>query len=247
MTRLAIPIELCTFVLQHRIVNPFLSYVVLKSICAGRIQYNKNQLSRKLRITGKTLDNHLLILRKLNWVGFDPKSKTLFIRGFDKIRQMYQFNSRRAIICTQGDFKTFRAFLFASAVSDILRYKKRLNWQPSATKKGFAKHLGRQPFFHPLAVSYLAKLVHISNTSAGRLKAISEAKGYLTTKENIKATGILSNKIEFYRNPRNENKQYLRKTGATIGVQEPDLISTNLQFTRRKKMVTINKRGIRGE
>lgn len=241
MIVLSIPIELCSFVLQNRIVNQFRSYVFLKSICSGKLPYDNKRLSTLLNISGKTLDKHLQKLRKLNWVGYNPKSNIIFIRGFDKIREMYQFNSRKAIVCTQTDFNSFRAFLFAAVVSNIIRYKKRQNWRFIASKKGYARQMNRQPFFYPLAVSYLAKLVNISNTSAARLKALSEVSCYLVTKENIKVTDISFKYFGFYRSLRDENRQYPKKTGETIGIQQPDLISTNLNFTRRKKMVTIKK------
>ena len=243
--KLSIPIELCSFVLKYRIVNPFHSYLIMKSKCSGKLKFDKKELSKVLNVSNKTLDKHLFELRKLNWVGYNPKSGILFIRGFEKIREMHYFKSRLAIVCTETDLKTFRPFLFAGAASSIILFKKRQIRRFLAEKKGNAYHRNRQPFFHPLSVGYLAKLIHFSMSGVVKLKTQAEAAGYITTKEDIQATVIPFLQISHYWIPKNENRGYFQKKGKFIGIQSPDLISTNMDFSKRKKSVTIVK-GYRG-
>jgi hypothetical protein len=134
--KLAIPIQVCEHVLKYRIVNPFRTYMLLKSICSGKIRYDKKQLSVVLNISDKTLDKHLLELKKLNWIGYNPQTGNLFIRGFEKIREMHNFNSRLAIVCSESDFKTFRAFLFGAMVSHTLIKKKENSGSLAQQKRG---------------------------------------------------------------------------------------------------------------
>jgi hypothetical protein len=242
----AIPVELCVFILQNRIVNPFKTYLMLKNMCSGKMKFDRDQLCKQLNISDKTLDRHLKVLIKLNWIGFDPKSMMLFIRGFDKIREMNQFNSRLAIICTQADFKTFTAFLFGAVVSNVLRAKKRQQWQPGAAKKGNAPQPGRQPFFYPIANGYMAKILNYSVKGMVKLKQQAESIGYILTKENKRLTGEPFSNIDKFKNMNNPERHLLKKSGNEIGIQKPDLISTKMEFSRRTKSATLIK-GLRGK
>ncbi|MEI7725324.1 MAG: hypothetical protein WCK09_09485 [Bacteroidota bacterium] len=237
----AIPLEICVFVLQNRLVKPFKTYLMMKSICPGKLHYNKSELAQKLNISGKTLEKHLGQLIKLNWIGWDPKSKMVFIRGFDKIREMYQFNSRLAIICTQADFKTLTAFLFGAVVSNILRAKKRQLWQPDAAKKRYAKQSGCQPLFYPVANGYTAKILNYSLKGSMKLKNQAECGGYIVTKEQFEKTGVLYSNINYFKT-KNPNYYLCKRSGLEIGLQLPDLISSKMDFSRRKKSATFIKR-----
>ena len=239
--KIAIPVEVSVFILQNRLVNPFRTYLNLKNMCDGKMKCDSMKLSKDLNLSGKTLEKHLKVLIQLNWIGFDAKSKMLFIRGFDRIREMHKFNCRQAIVCTQDDLKTLHAFLFGAVVSNILRAKKRQLWQPGAAKKGYATQPGRQPFFHPLANGYTAKILNLSVMRSQQLKVLAEEAGYIVTRENIIKTGEPLTTIEKFKNTNNPERNLLKRSGFEIGIQKPDTISTKMNFSRRKKVVTLIK------
>jgi len=234
----SIPIDVCKYVLRHRLVNQFRTYLMLKSMCDSKLKHDHERLSKELAISSKTLSKHLKELIKLNWIGFDSKSKMLFIRGFDRIRLTYKFKSRTAIVCTKNDFKHLSAFLFGAAISNILRAKKREIWRIAATKPGVAFASIRHPFYFEVANSYMAKVVDYSIEGSMKLKAKAEKAGYISTKENIEARSQdLLNIIYHKKNPYGN---LIVRCRSGIGFQRPDFISSNMKFSRRKKITTLN-------
>jgi hypothetical protein len=231
-----IPIEVCLFVLKYRIVNPFRSYLILKYHYSGKAPLNKKQLSNVTGISVKTLDKHLLELRKINWIGFNPNSNILFIRGLDNIRKMHQFKSSFSIVCREQHLKLLRPFLYAAVLSYIIRNKKRKAWKQCASKNGNANQHCSTPFSYPIANSYMAKLINCSISEAVKLKSKAEAAGYIETKENIQATNVSILNYESYKRPTNPDNERIRRFGSKIGIQQPDLIKSNMNFSRRKKL-----------
>jgi len=234
--RFSIPVEICSYVLSNHLVNPFRSFLLLKDASSGKQPYIKNELIKIIGVSDKTFERHLLELRKLNWIGINPKSGILFIRSFDKIREMHGYDSRKAVIFKSEDLINLRAFLFGAVISDIVRNKRRRFGWCIAAKEGYARHMHHLPFFHPIANSYMTRILRCSITTAVKHKKYAEKCGYISTKSNIIATQVSIDKYSVFKNKTNQESYLLRRYGDVIGIQQPDLISSNMRFTRRRKV-----------
>jgi hypothetical protein len=53
--------------------------------------------------------------------------------------------------------------------------------------------------------------------------------------------------ICFYKSGKNPENHLIRENGKQIGLQLPDLITTNMNFSRRKKSATLLKGLLRGK
>ena len=72
-------------------------YLYLKSISNGKIRLNKEtkeEISKALNCTTRTLYNNLHKLQARNWIGYNPKSKLYFVRGFEKVRAIENWERR---------------------------------------------------------------------------------------------------------------------------------------------------------
>lgn len=154
----------------------------------------------------RTLSKHLLSLRKLNWVGYNPKSGYYFIRSFAFVMEQQGFKGFQAVKChPQTDLKNFDAFLFATVIgAKVKRFEYFVNRQRWASrfvtnKRGVTNHnlqpSSDLPEYFGLSVATMAKTLKLSHSRAWELKNEAEKHGYLKSNNKFKELVTGSRKV----------------------------------------------------
>lgn len=237
---LIIPVEMCQYAIREKLVRPFQLYVWLNVSCSGKMKIVKRDLkpiAEALGLkSGKSIQNNLKLLLKLNWIGYDPVSQYYFIRGFEKIRAMYGFKSRTGGEFDLREIKHFKGFLAGVVIGYMVNQQKKREWA-SERKNWRSKHLVHHPAsFYPIANRALSKVLNMSVSTAHNLKSLANKAGYILIKQNLINTGFDSCNLRFYLKALPENQPKVRCDDRKILLQEADLINPTIRFKSRKKI-----------
>lgn len=133
-SRLHVPYMLLTEAMSsksNKNLNVLRVYLALNMISSGNINANHNvneKISELTNLTTKTVKKHLNELIILNYINFNEKSNTFFIKSLDKISLMKNFTSKKAVIIENKDLfelNKFKAIIFASVTSQILTFQEK--------------------------------------------------------------------------------------------------------------------------
>lgn len=219
--------------------NPFQLYIVLKARCNGAIKLRKanldeirDELSYK---SIRSVKNNLKILLDLNWIGHDRKSKTYYIRSFDRICKQCGLKITSCAEFNLKEINKFKAFIISSVIGALVAQQRRRNWKAEA-KHGGASH----PTFHKPPLYYvsnlaLSKILNISISTAFDYKVLGENSGYLKIRKNFARIGVPSTYQKQYKKANPEVSHRVRLRLNNIVLQESDSVISNIRFKKRGK------------
>lgn len=208
---LTIPIELIRYVKTQRLERCFSVYLYLKINSDGVINAKDipyEGICRDLHIKDRrTFKKHINKLISLDWVGFNPKTKNYFIRGFAFLKDKYGFKTRVGAICEKSNLRELKYFLPAAIIAFEIKRQKmiqskviRRNGGVTALKKQGAIQLPF-PFFlrryFGLSNEGLGKVLLCSKSEANRLKIKAGDLGFLVVKKRVELISKLD-KPDFY-------------------------------------------------
>lgn len=187
-TNMLIPVEICFYAARNRFIRPFQLFIFLKSICHGKLELNNKEfqmIATALELkSGKTIKYNIEKLKRMNWVGYSPKSGFYFIRGFDKLRVQNNFPSPVAAKFHIDEILNFKAFISGVIIGYLVKYQEKKE-RKSERKKGRSNRLNRSSFnYYPVSVNALAKILNISKSTASDLKWAGYKAKYFDLKKN---------------------------------------------------------------
>lgn len=194
--KLTIPIELITYSYQRKLVKPLAFYIALKFYSNGKLsEFTAIKLLTELfQIKqARTVKLHLQTLQTLNWIGYNPRSRNYFIRGFNTLINSHSFTKRHAASCYLKDLKNIESFFVGAVLSKHLNGKKYLN--VIRGKKNLAATNNRDVALQPtfslsnhlgLSNSIIAQIFGCSYTRACQLKQQAATDGYIEAKHKYK-------------------------------------------------------------
>ena len=239
---LLLPVQLCEYVLKHKLAKPFQLYILLKSVSDGKIKIPKSQypeiaswLNRK---SGKTVNNNLKKLLATNFVGYNAKSEYYFIRGLDQLRKQLNLNARTSAEFCISDLNRLQEFCLAAVAGHLVKQQQRKKWL-SERQKWRSNQNSRSssplPYFH-VTSSYLSKMLGISQNNAFLLKQKAHKAGFIEIKKHFKPLNVaVYDKRAFLKgNP--DLAPRVRVRDKMLFLQQPDEIISLIRFKSRKKI-----------
>lgn len=259
--KLQIPLEIIRFVYREKLVKPFAVYVYLKIHSDGKFNNSSAlfvQLQLDLRIRDhRTMEKYLMTLKSMNWIGYDSNTGYYYVRGFDFIRRINNFESRTAVTFYAKFFNAFRSFLVGAIIGEQINkqrfYKEVAERRKlrAAVKKGHAA-IQSKAFsssslpYYGLSNKRIAKLLGCNYTRASELKKQAVKDGFIKTRHRFKRLAVLSkrdlllgpylkdvhadsHKIRIARDPSNNGS-------ITAYVQEMDEITPLLKYKTIRRL-----------
>lgn len=205
---LNIPIEVMVYVFSQKLRKPFRVFLYLKAISSGKIHKDSDEFRQAMEVLdikdARTFNKYFDALLKENWIGYNPGTGMIFIRGFDFIRRQHAFSRHRmAQFYFESDIIDLDAFMFGAIVGDrVLRHKdyreieKREAGRTATKKRGVARQIlspSSIPDYYGLAVSTMGKTVGLSQTRAHELKIRAEKAGYLKCNNKFREVATMEN------------------------------------------------------
>ncbi len=163
---LKFPVEICRYILENRISTTAQVYTYLNFSCSGKIIIDRHlriKISGDLSLHPKTINHHILELKKRNWVGYNPNSGISHIRGMDKIRQIEGFHSRTAAEFSKDDIRLFKSFCTATFVAYLINIQRSKRWRSERYQsRSNHKHHQKISEYDSVSLNFLADSLKIT-------------------------------------------------------------------------------------
>ena len=195
-----LPLELCQFVLQNKLVTTFKMYLMLKYRCSGILKLSKaesEQLCTDMGfLSNKSFKKHLKLLIKLNWIGYNEQTEYYFIRSLEYLRKQNSFYRRKGVEFSFDWIETLKEFLFSSVAKSLIEEQKRKLIHRSkilAIRRGVLQKgctLQPLPIAFPIALSVFGKVLKMSRENASIIKSSAVEIGFIKVKSNIVQTSF---------------------------------------------------------
>ncbi|SDF29352.1 hypothetical protein [Epilithonimonas hungarica] len=241
-----IPVEVCQYALVNRKVNHLLIYVYLKHISSGHIKYDSSLYGAwavDLGLNGKTVRSCVKWLIKKKWITVNNKIQSLRIIGYKQLCKKLKFKSQSAVRYEPEDFLNFKDFCCASVVIYYLlkkRFVDRKRWSGSKMGDSSTSHYSYPKGYYTLPVSYLAKCLGVSFSTANNYKKRAEKASLITVKKNQpyfydeKGNKLTNRHLMIYRYQYpEENIGRLRKGKKYLKKVEADFIKPEFSTMRK--------------
>lgn len=257
--QISIPLHLCEFVFNNKLIGELRLFIFLKKECDGQIKLppsKRKEIAKKLSCSERSVRDHLKTLRDRNWIGFNPKSGYYFIRGFESIRRTEKLVGRKA--CRMPVYQKeiwankekFTAFLAGALIGHLsLCGKWRDNLAKRAVRSGIYKGLPNQNRasrfvgFYPVAADGIRQIYGIPLSTASDYKKLAKKHGYIEVEKSYETLRIPVSQVSLYRKSIScemAKKVRVLKTdkGQKVILQKPDLVRPSLEYTKRYKQNT---------
>lgn len=229
-----IPSALMKQCLSESSLKYFKLYLVLKDSCDGSLVLNqtiKTSICSRLQISRRTLYRQLNWLLDANWIGKNEKFKKYYIRSFvtvckiEEVQhiQCYKFNIRQLDMLDK--------FAFACAITDIIKYQKKLGWLRSC-KSG--RRFKSPPFF-PISISYVSAYIKI-----GKNKCVQLMKNnyYISKKKDTTALlyggKTIDNRFYAITKKSYDSSYLLKGKDGVLITSNPNLFRSKLEPMKRR-------------
>ncbi len=238
-----IPVQICAYVLKHKLVNEFRLYLYLKYYSKnGNIKLSKSEkvkISKKLNCCERTITNTIKKLLALFWISKD-NNEFYYIRGYECLIRTLGKNSfiyyNTRVEFSYSYFDTFRAYLAGAIFGYFLLMQKNKLW-----KEGRKKIRSYQPFpnYLPLALNALVSITKIKKSTLQNLRILAVKHSFLNFESGlIPSKSILVSQLGMYKKGLPENANKIRVINGEVFVQTPNRYKTLLRYKKgRKKAV----------
>lgn len=242
-----IPVLLCQYALVNRKVNSLKLYIYLKLSSDGYVINDKKKYgiwAETIGVTKKTVKSSLKWLIANKWITVNGKRNALKIIGYNSLMKKMSISTQAGYLLDFNNKREFQQFgsLCCGVVLIYYLKKKAYNLKRSERMKECSNMNRKQKGFYPMAISYLARCLTVSDSTAYRYMRKAHEGGYIDIKSNLQ---FLETKAREY--IKNENYALLvsecgkenlpnkyRKGKSYIKQIEATLIRSNLSLKRKK-------------
>lgn len=240
---------MCNWVVQNNKENPFRLFVYLKlNYPSGKISWNSYDIdcaSLTLCKTTKTVKSNFSKLEKLEWLYYDDDYQFYRLLSLEKIRQKYNWVSRKAYPFMYKDVAHIRATLGAIIYTQPYKtycrkhFKRSSNVLKSRSADETITFSCDIKKYAEVSVLSIKDFFGISINKAVRLKQTAERCGLIEVKKQYlklhKSQVYAAKKGNKYR----DESQNIVFVNGDYYIQQIDKIYTDLYFKRRKKIETL--------
>ena len=242
-----IPVMLCQYALIHGKVNHLKLYIYFKHISSGYVSSNPNQLDAWATDIGKSkrwVQTALKWLIKNKWITVDSKRQVYRVSSYRELCYKLDLLPHSSIIFEDDDYGSFRNFCCAVVVIYYLKLKIRTDKKNQSVSNLVDPVEKSWNFyfkgFHSMPISYLAKRLGVSNSTANNIKQSALKTKLVTCKSNIPFILNVSGErigvehLQSLKNSCPEISGRLRTNGIHIKIVESDMFMA-LISTKRKR------------
>ena len=214
-----IPVELITYIFEHKLVNQFKIFVTSKMVTPGQFTANDSKfkaLCLAANLKPRTVLKHLKHLTALGWINHDKANNKYYVRSWAWFRLQKTFTLRSSVCVKISDLNNFQALIAIALITQKIdnqkyynqkRYKETHKNHRSASRKSRKSAVNKGdtasqdpsissglPYFG-YSNGAIAKMLYISQTRACEIKQQAEAAGYISTNPRFKLIREFTEKI----------------------------------------------------
>jgi hypothetical protein len=208
--RVQVPVQLLSYVQEHKLVKPLSVYMYLKCMSSGKLHKSDSVFLNMPKVLGvrdkRTLNKHLATLLDLNWIGFNSQTGNYFTRGIGYIRQVHKFYKRTAVTFGIANLRDMQAFIAGGIISNNVKTQqyfwevaKEGKLRSAIVKSGLASQdqkltsnaTTQKPDYYGLGVNKIAQLLFCSPSRASELKIEAQKAGYIRIRKKFHELCVL--------------------------------------------------------
>jgi len=242
----SIPVGLCKYALHNRKTNHLKLYIYLKYVSSGHVKYsnyNNKVWATDIGKSEKWIRNALKWLITNKWITINSKRKSYRIIGYKQLQVRLGIKSLSAAIYEPDDFDKIRDFCCAVVITYQIRIKQLIKKNRRSVSNLEDTSMNRNFFnkgFYEMPLSYLAKSLGVSNTTANNYKQCAKESGYLTVKGqrrtlvDSKGRSLTIEHLSCIMATYPEKAGRLRIYKNSIKIIEADIIKSEIVFKRKR-------------
>jgi DNA-binding CsgD family transcriptional regulator len=247
MNEVNLPIGFMLHAIRDKIlkISVLRTFMHLKLTCSDRFIISGDFYTgsaMQLKITQKTFKSHINQLLLVNYLGFDAKSNTIYIRSIQKLIPECFRKIKYQVKVRQGDLNCFTEFVMAAAFSYQILINKRISRGKPALNndgalQGFLKKRSLSYSSFAVSLSQIAKLLGRSISWVDKYKAQARKKGRIKVRHDYINTAFeaVHSKLFLKANP-NIHPGQLRAYKGKLQVVSSDVIESYVKLIKRKKV-----------
>ena len=202
---LNVPLRLMEFALREKKTQQFKLYLYLKFHSSGKVLLStqfKTQVALDIHLSIRRINELLQELKKINWLGYNYKTRMYYVRGFNTVCQLHKFNAKHAFEISKDWITQIKEFCLISYIAYILvnrRWRDRMEKKLDKNGRSWLGQKNTSPFqsqydlfdsneFSKFMVPspFLGRQLKMSISTISALKKKAVATGYLEVRENFK-------------------------------------------------------------
>jgi len=233
---MTIPIPIIIFALRKKKINQLKLYLYLKYSASGHLKLTHEtieQITKELNWKSiKTFHANFNWLARKKWISFNSISKNCRIAGYVQLKNRIDFFTSSGVEFNPEDFKQFRPYVYATAITWCMKYKNWKEKQPGRKKGRPGKSCCHQ--WYELPNRYLAKVLRLDHSTISRYKTAAVKAGYLTVHKQYDDLELPESLIYALRySLPDEAHLFVVHNGKSFR-QKSDLISSTIHLKRKR-------------
>jgi hypothetical protein len=229
----SLPFELLQFAEKERKVNHLRVFLWLKFEFGSAFDEIAplTTISDDLCLHPKTARKCLNWLYSANWIGLSRKTNKSYVRGFDGLRIMYNWDKRTSYRIQRHQMNELKGFIYAALFNEII---KRSSIKGRTLKDGGACQL---PLLDSkqCSASFYAQRYSISERTAFKHKRIAIQSGFMMATHVFKSVGVNVKEYEMKQFRKYGGYGMIIRKNKGYAIQLPDKLETTIEISKRKR------------
>jgi hypothetical protein len=222
-----IPVEMAEFALREDFVSEAGIYLASQFLYSGQAPTNQETVSNIGKACGlksSSIYEGFNELLERNWIGKDESNHWWFFRGLNFVHHVENWKYRRSAIMYKEDLFSLKAFFIGTFLSSLCK-------SGNGESKTERTNRRSQHPYSPVSLSFIAKALHVSQSTAYRYRKLAQKYQYIRMEPNLKeVTNLTSNDVRLLK--LNE----VDSVRVTFGILERTNIQTKQLRIRRGKV-----------
>lgn len=242
-----IPVMLIKYALVNRKVNHLMLFVYFKYIASGHIKYNNDNIkvwATDINMSERWVKDALKWMLKNRWITVNSKRKSYRIISYKQLCEKLKINSTSATIYEPDDFSEFKEFCCAVVITYFIKLKNYMDKKKSQSVSSLTDTSSSWYFyskgFCSMPISYLAKCIGVSNSTANNFKQYAINSGFIDVRKHFKPLygsdgerlGI--EHLTYAKKAYPSKSGRIRTNGKYLSLVEADIMKSEI-YTKRKR------------
>lgn len=237
---MSIPIEIILFALRNKKLSQLKLYIYLKFVSSGTIHISEK--TKKITCEAlnwkdsRTFNSNIEWLLNQKWASYNSKTQSLRIASYKQVYHKLKGRKLSGVRINKEDFKTFRPFIYAAAITWSIKMLSEFNLGPERIK-GISNMSHNKLELNILPNEYFAQIIHSNKSTASRYKnAARDAKYILIKHRLVKLKLSKEFIIAMKQNLTEDAANTLLIKGNRTYLQQADLIYSNISLICLKRL-----------
>lgn len=237
---MSIPIEIILFALRNKKLSQLKLYIYLKYVSSGTILVSEK--TKKITCEAlnwkdsRTFNSNIKWLLNQKWASYNSKTQSLRIASYKQVYHKIKGKKLSGVRIGKEDFKTFRPFIYAAAITWSIKMLSEFNLGPERIK-GISNMSHKKLELNILPNEYFAQIIHSNKSTASRYKNAARDAKYIVVKHQlirIKLNKDLILAMKKYLTSDAANTLIIK--GNRTYLQQADLIYSNISLICLKRL-----------